>query len=181
MNLWDIEAIVKTEVKNYCRTKGYTKQEGVNNFIPHNCVHAFQMAKMLIKQDFDSYLVIAPEGFIYSYFFEQLGARVLSLYTDYPPTRISATDDLSQIQGKRVLLIEDDVIGGGTLRLVMGHLSPLSPKEVSLYLGHNRGFLRLQNVPSTIHKIYLAEDELASHDWMQHEREFIEFFSKEVR
>ena len=75
------------DVKRYCHSKGYVEGHGINNFIPHDCVAAYQMAKYLITSgSFDHFIAIAPEGHIYSYFFELLGTEVLSLFADYPPT-----------------------------------------------------------------------------------------------
>lgn len=176
MDLWDIEAYIDAEVQAYCKAKGYTEQEGVNNLTPHNCARAFQMAKRLTQQGFDAYIAIAPEGFIYSYFFEKLGAKILSVFSDYPSTRIETQDDLSVIRGKRVLIIEDDVIGGGTLRLLAEFLQPFAPKELSVYLGHNKNVQRLKSVPPEYAKAYVAENELEVSKWSQYERELIEFF-----
>ena len=44
---------------------------------------------------------------------KRLGARVLSILVDYPPTRVELAEDLSAVRGGRVLLIEDDVVGAG--------------------------------------------------------------------
>jgi len=66
------------------------------------------------------------------------------------------------MQGGRVLIIEDDVLGGRTLRLVVDHLKRFSPRSLSLYLGHTRGIQHLQNVPEEVVATYLAEDCL---DW----------------
>ncbi|HYT87968.1 MAG TPA: hypothetical protein VEL76_04555, partial [Gemmataceae bacterium] len=94
--------------------------------------------------------------------FEHLEAKVLSVCTDYPPTRCESADDLVVLKGSRVLLIEDDVIGGGTLRLVVSYLKKFSPAALALYLGHTKGIQHLRNVPTEIGTTYLAEDHL---DW----------------
>src|SRR5262245_17313760 len=139
---------VLADVRRHCEAKGYCEGAGVNNFVPHDCVAAFAMARSLLNLGlFDRYLAVAPEGHIYGYFFERLGAEVVSVVTDYPPTRCESADDLSVLKGSRVLLIEDDVIGGGTLRLVVGHLKQFSPASLALYLGHIRGIQHLRNVP----------------------------------
>ena len=120
--------VVRTAVRRHCQAKGYREGPGVNNFAPHDPVAAFGMARLLTAAGFDRYLAIAPEGHIYGYFFERLGAPVLSVFTDFPPTRCATEDDLQAIQGQRVLLLEDDVIGGRTLRLVVEHLRQFSPR-----------------------------------------------------
>ncbi len=149
------------EVQRYCRSKGCMEGQGINNFVPHDCVAAFQMAKLLTEGGlFDKYIAVAPEGHIYSFFLEVLGAEVLSLFVDYPPTLVREVDDLSSISGKRVLLIEDDVISGRTLSLILDVLDRYSPQSVSLYLGHVKSVQHLHNVPERISRTYLAEDYL---------------------
>jgi len=169
---------VLAEVRRHCQARGYREGPGVNNFVPHDAVAAFGMAQLLTGSRFDHYLAIAPEGHIYGYFFEQLGVPVLSIFTDYPPTRCSAEDDLRAVQGQRVLLIEDDVIGGRTLRLVVEYLRQLSPGSLALYLGHTRGIQHLRNVPAEIGKVFVAEDCLTVDARPELEQRFLDFFSR---
>ena len=170
---------VLADVRRHCQAKGYREGAGVNNFVPHDCVAAFAMARLLFGLNlFDRYVAVAPEGHIYGYFFERLGAEVLSVFTDYPPTRCESLDDLSVFKDSRVLLIEDDVIGGGTLRLVVGHLKQFSPASLAVYLGHTKGIQHVQNVPKDVVATYLAEDRL---DWRQRqadEEAFVESFAR---
>jgi hypothetical protein len=142
---------VLADVRRHCAAKGYREGPGVNNFVPHDCVAAFAMARSLTGSGlFDHYVAVAPEGPIYGYFFECLGVEVLSVFTNYPPTRCESADDLSVLKGGRVLLIEDDVIGGGTLRLVVGHLQQFSLASVAVYLGHTKGIQHVRNVPKSV-------------------------------
>jgi hypothetical protein len=175
----DIADRVLADVRKHCEGKGYREGPGVNNFVPHDCVAAFAMARLLVESgDFDHYVAIAPEGHIYGYFLERLGVTVLSVFADYPPTQCDSTDDLSALRGGRVLLVEDDVIGGRTLRLVVAHLLRFSPRSLSLYLGHTKGIQHLPNVPREIGATYLAEDHL---DWggrQVHEEDFAGFFGR---
>lgn len=168
---------VLADVRRHCEAKGYREGPGVNNFVPHDAVAAFGMARRLAAEEFDHYLAIAPEGHIYGYFFERLGVPVLSVYTDFPPTRCATDDDLRVIEGRRVLLIEDDVIGGRTLRLVIEYLRQFSPGALALYLGHTKGIQHLRNVPTEVSKIYLAEDYVSPEGRHELEQEFEEFFS----
>jgi hypothetical protein len=166
------------DVRRHCEARGYHEGPGVNNFVPHDAVAAFGMAELLVVAGFDRHLAIAPEGHIYGYFFERLGARVLSVFTDYPPTRCAAEDDLRAVEGRRVLLIEDDVIGGRTLRLVVEHLRQFAPASLALYLGHTKGIQHLRNVPAEITKVFVAEDCLSLEGRAQLERRFDEFFGR---
>jgi hypothetical protein len=168
---------VLSDVRRHCEVKGYREGAGVNNFVPHDAVAAFTMARRLTGSGrFDRYVAVAPEGHIYGYFFERLGAVVLSVFTDYPPTRCETADDLSVLGGGRVLLIEDDVIGGRTLRLVLAHLGQFAPASVAVYLGHTKGIQHLRNVPAEIVATYVAEDHLDWHQRQDDEEAFAEFF-----
>jgi hypothetical protein len=169
---------VLSDVRRHCQARGYREGPGINNFVPHDAVAAFGMADLLVQSGFDHYLAIAPEGHIYGYFFERLGVPVLSVFTDYPPTRCSAEDDLRAIEGRRVLLVEDDVIGGRTLRLVIEHLRQFSPGSLALYLGHIRGIQHLRNVPAEIGRTFVAEDCLSLDARPELERRFEEFFRR---
>src|SRR4051812_47904997 len=96
---------VLAEVQRHCLAKGYREGPGVNNFVPHDVVAAYGMARLLSAMRFDRYLAVAPEGHIYGFFFERLGVPVLSVFTDYPPTHCTAETDLRGIENQRVLLI----------------------------------------------------------------------------
>jgi len=166
-------------IRTHCQEKGYREVPGVNNFIPHDAIAAFGMAKLLAGK-FDRYVAVAPEGHIYGYFFEQLGIQVLSIFTDYPPTSCESQDDLSVLGGQKVLLIEDDVISGKSLQLVIEHLQRFKPASLALYLGHNIGIQHLGNVPDEIRQenIYVAERTLTIDQWLVLEAEFPAFFKK---
>lgn len=167
---------ILSAVKLHCEAKGYCEGRGINNFAPHDCVAAFAMAGLLTSAGFDHYVAVAPEGHIYGFFLERLGTTVLSVFTDYPPTRCEAVEDLTVIRGGRVLVIEDDVASGRTLRLVVEHLQQFAPGSLSLYLGHTRGIQRVENVPDAIEELYLAEDMLDPADRGKHEENFVRSF-----
>jgi hypothetical protein len=173
----ELLARVLADVRRHCEDKGHREGPGVNNFVPHDAVAAFAMARFLVGSgQLDHFLAVAPEGHIYGYFLERLGVKTLSVFADYPPTRCESDDDLSVLRNSRVLIVEDDVIGGRTLRLVVDHLKRFGPAFLSLYLGHTQGIQHIRNVPGEIGKIYIAEDCL---DWGsrdEHERNFTEFF-----
>lgn len=147
-------------IRAHCERLGHREGPGVNNFIPHSGRHAYGMARLLIAERFDHYLAIAPEGHVYGFFFEQLGQPVGAVHVDYPPTRVDLGIDLHALRGQSVLLIEDDVIGGRTLRLVVEALAPAGVARLALYLGHSVGIQHLSNVPAEIATTYLAERDL---------------------
>ena len=169
---------VLAEIKRYCLNKGARPGQGVNNFVPHDCVTAFAMAKILVtKVGFDNYISVGPEGHIYGYFFEIIGFTPLSVSVNYPPTELQIIDDLSQITGGRTLIIEDDIIGGATLRIVIDALIIHKPAKLYLFLGHGKSLQHLHNVPPEIQKTYIAEDFLEDRDYDKHEAAFINYFS----
>ena len=160
------------EIEAYCRACGARPGPGVNNLWPHDPVRAFAMARYLTEVErFDRLVAVAPEGLVYAWFFERFfGRAVLSVHVDYPPTRCASEDDLAVLRGARVLLVEDDVIGGATLRLVVAALRAHAPASVSLYLGHSRFVQRLENVPAEIARTFIAEDVLDPNAYLADER-----------
>ena len=177
MNTRSIYSAVCEEVQRNCIAKGYREGDGVNNFIPHDAIATFGMAKFLAGK-FDRYVSVAPEGHIYGYFFERIGIPIMSVFTDYPPTCCTSDEDLAVLEDQKVLLIEDDVISGRTLQLVVDYIGQFKPASLALYLGHNIGIQHLGNVPREIvpENIFVAERSLSQKDWMSLEDEFLEFF-----
>jgi len=166
---------VLADVRRHCQAKGYARGRGSTT--------SSRTARSPLSGWPSSWsppgltvLAIAPEGHIYGYFFERLSAPVLSVFTDYPPTRCTAEDDLRAVEGQGILLIEDDVIGGRTLWLVVDHLRQFSPGSLSLYLGHTKGIQHLRNVPAEITKVFVAEDCLNPDARPELEHRFGEFF-----
>jgi hypothetical protein len=172
----DLLGSVLADVRRHCEARGFREGAGVNNFVPHDAVAAFGMARLLAVAGFEEFVAIAPEGHIYGYFLERLGFPLHSVFIDYPPTRCQDAGDLGALAGRRVLLIEDDVIGGRTLRLVVEHLRPFAPRSLALYLGHTKGIQHLANIPPAFERVYLAEDCLADVDRETLEQQFVEFF-----
>ena len=171
---------VVAEVWQHCRqSKGYEDAPYVNPLVPVDCVSAFMMARLLIERRiFDHYVSVAPEGHVYGYFFEQLGQPILSVYVDYPPRSFAALDDLSPVRDGRVLILEDDVVSGITLRLVTRALLEHQPRSLSLYLGRLKEDQVLENVCPEIETVYLAEDHLDSRRREEYDAEFVRFFAR---
>ena len=177
MNTQQIRTNVYDAVLTYCRSKGGKEGDGVNNFVPHDVVSAYAMAFYLTHPpQFDTLVAIAPEGYIYGYFFSVLGYEPQGLYVDFPPTRYSLLEPEKLKPLQRILLIEDDVIGGTTLQLVVKALQPYYPAKLALYLGHHQGYQHLENIPAQISDIYLAEKTLDDAQYTRYEQEFYRFF-----
>jgi len=168
---------VCAEIARYCQNKGYCEGPGVNNLVPHDAIAAFGMARYLTSEkNFDYYLAVAPEGHIYGYFFERYGCKTLDVFVPYPPVGLQVNDDLSSIKGKRLLILEDDVMSGKSLQLVVQEVSQHEPAHIELYLGHSKGIQHPENVSNVIEHIYFTEDIYAIHDPIQLEQEFQRFF-----
>jgi hypothetical protein len=171
-----LEQVVEA-ARGHSAAKGFVTGRNWNPLAPQDCVTALAMARTLTASGaFDEYIAIAPEGHVYGFFFERLGTSVLSIFVDYPPTCVELVDDLSVVTGRRVLLIEDDVVSGVSLRLVLNELERHHPRSVSLYLGREKDGQQLQNVPSQINRVYLAEDDLDPASRNRYESAFSDFF-----
>ncbi len=136
------------------------------------------MAKLLTENQFDRYLAVAPEGHVYGFFLEWLGARVLSVFVDYPPWQLETRDDLAVIRGGRVPILEDDIISGVTLQLVIRDLLQYQPRSLSLYGGRAKEDQQLGNLPPEIEAVYLAENCLDPALRADHESSFLKVFAK---
>ena len=77
---------------------------------------------------------------------------------------------------ERVLLIEDDVVSGISLDLVMKEIAEHEPSSVSLYLGRQKDSQQLHNIPSQIDRVDLAEDGLDPASRGRYESEYVDFF-----
>ena len=172
------QAVCK-DVEKYCIEKGYIEGPGVNNFVPHDAVTAFGTAHRLVHEiGFDCYLAIAPEGHIYGYFFEKLGCKTMDVYVPYPADdSIQMTAKISEIKQKRILLIEDDVVSGKSLKVVVTELLRYEPAEILLILGHSRGVQHMENIPKEISRAFLADDIYNYCDYTSLENAFRKIFA----
>jgi hypothetical protein len=173
-----LEQVVAEVGKHVRESKGYETESWINPLTPVDSVAAFAMAKALTEQQlFDHCVSVAPEGHVYGYFFEKcFGASILSVHVDYPPRRCEVLDDLDPVRGKRVLILEDDVASGTTLRYVIGALQEYEPRSIDLYLGRPKDGQVLDHVDPAIGTVYLAEDHLDPHRRKEYEIQFVERF-----
>lgn len=173
----DVASLVDQHIRG---SKGFEEESFLNPLTPTDCVAAFGMAQALAQaRKFDHLVAVAPEGHVYGYFFQRLGNPVLSVHVDYPPRRCEILDDLEVLRGKRVLILEDDVASGTTLRLVIGALQAYMPASIDLYLGRPKNCQILESIDPTIGSVYLAEDFLDPDRRNAYESQFISFFCEE--
>jgi hypothetical protein len=76
-----------------------------------------------------------------------------------------------------VLILEDDVASGTSLRHVLGALLDFQPATIDLYLGRRKDCQNLESIDPSIRNVYLAEDYLDPFYREQYEAEFINFFA----
>lgn len=160
-------------------SKGFEEESWINPLRPVDSVAAYATAKSLLEAGAVECLVsVAPEGHVYGFFFEQLGSPTLSVHVDYPPTACEVLDDLEQIRGKRVLILEDDVATGTTLRLVLERLRAFAPRAIDLYLGRPKDGQSLEFIDPIVENVYLAEDVLNPDRRQDYEDDFMVRFGE---
>lgn len=168
---------VAAQAREHCAARGYIRGPNWNPLTPHDPVAALAMARVLVgSKRFDHYVAVAPEGHAYGFFFQRLGVPVGELFVDYPPRRVTGVERLAPVAGGRVLLIEDDVVSGVSLGLVVTAVLQLRPASVAVYLGRRADGQFPGNVPAAVSRVHLAETDLDPADRPRHEADFIQVF-----
>jgi hypoxanthine phosphoribosyltransferase len=139
------------------------KRRNVENpHYPSNPLAAFNAAQKAAREGFDVALIVGPEGFAYEPYFHDLGIPTVAV--NIPESRedghrtIKVFDNLAELQGKKVLVVEDDVRTGATLQKLLETLEPHNPSRLGLYLGQPEQFQRIPNIPQRFETTYLAEE-----------------------
>lgn len=110
MNEWLHQEVCR-RIELYCIDKGHAEAPGKNSFVPHDAVTAFGIASYIANEfGCTHYVVVAPRGHIYGYFFKQFGCKVMEVYVADPSDGIQVIDDLSGIRKRRVFIIEENVM-----------------------------------------------------------------------
>ncbi|MBX9625354.1 MAG: hypothetical protein K2X82_16225 [Gemmataceae bacterium] len=174
-----VERVVR-QAREHCAAKGYVGGPNWNPLEPHDPVAALAVARLLVGSGrWDHYVAVAPEGHAYGFFFERLGVPVGEVFVDYPPRAVTGADGLAVVAGGRVLLIEDDVVSGVSLGLVVSALEPYRPAAVGVYLGRRADGQFPENVPAGMGEVILAETHLDPADRPRHEADFVRIFGGE--
>jgi len=133
-----------------------------NPHYPSNPPAAFNAARKAAKEGFDIALIVGPEGFAYEPYFHDLGIQTVAVNIpesrEDEPRTIKLFDNLAELHGKKVLVVEDDVRTGATLQKLLETLEPHNPARLGLYLGQPEQFQRIPNIPQRFEATYLAEE-----------------------
>ena len=173
-----IERVVR-QAREHCAARGYVAGPNWNPLEPHDPVAAWAVARsVVVSGRWDHYVAVAPEGHAYGYFFERLGVVVGSVFVDYPPRQVTEAEGLAAVAGRRVLLIEDDVVSGVSLGLVVAALESYRPAAVGVYLGRRADGQFVENVPAGVSEVILAETYLLPADRPRHEAAFVREFGE---
>lgn len=129
-------------------------------------IYAFHAVSAICSKDRpDMGVVVGPEGYAYAPLFELHGLPLRHIHIDeYCTTEdrpYTELDSVKDIEGKRIILIEDDVVSGRTLEKAIQKLSPHNPREYQVYLGIREAKQQLGNVPKIVTKTYATPDHLA--------------------
>lgn len=130
-------------------------------------------------------IAVGPEGFMYASIFELFGFPVRNIHIDeYCATEdrpYRELDDISDIRGKHVLFIEDDVQTGRTLEKAYRMISRYSPASVSVYLGTPEKGQKLGNVPRELRATYTTPNFLPDAEARLEVDKAIELLEKRYR
>ena len=151
---------------------------------PHSYTAAFRAAKAALKGNYDVALIVGPEGFAYEPIFKDLGISTVAINIpedSFGGARtMAAFDDLAALQGKRVLVVEDDVQSGATLKKILVETALHAPKSWGLYLGLASQYQQKDNIPPAFRKVYVADADDAKNDaaFLAHLKKRESFFKK---
>ena len=140
---------------------------------PINPLAAFNTAQKAAREGFDVALIVGPEGFAYEPYFQDLGIQTVAV--NIPESGrdevriIKLFDNLAELQGKKVLVVEDDVRTGKTLQKLLEILEPYNPKKLGLYLEQPQNLQATQNIPQRFETVYVAEESTTA------SKEFIDY------
>lgn len=170
-----VETLVSEEAREYAVRHGHGK-----TFIPHGILEsAANSWKIIEGKTVDIGLSIEPEGCAYAYFFDAQGMKVLHVFADFDGNGgidYRKIDELGNLEGKRVLLIEDDVQSGITLRTVLRQIAGAGAASYSLFLGNRSLYQNLGSVPRTVSKVYLNGSESSCSGRDEMEQNLIDHF-----
>ena len=141
---------------------------------PHSFVAPFRNAQDALKDGYDVALIVGPEGFAYEPIFRDLGIPTVAVNIPESaaggPRTLSSLDDLSSLKGKRVLVVEDDIQTGATLRKLLEAFGEDAPSKLGLYLASPGERQVLESVPAAFQNVYVTTVNIQQDDaaFLQH-------------
>jgi hypoxanthine phosphoribosyltransferase len=133
--------------------------------LPRSYTVAFRAAMDAVQEvGYDTALIVGPEGFAYEPIFRDLGLAIAAV--NIPEAvfngerSLKELDDLSKLKGSRVLVVEDDVVSGATLRKLLPSLERHAPAELGLFLGSPSGRQLQMNIPASFRHVHISDDKV---------------------
>jgi hypothetical protein len=167
-------------VERYCIDKGYAESSGWHAFVQRDVVTAFGMASYIANEvGCTHYVVVAPRGHIYGYFFTQLRCKVMEVHEQFSPGGVQEIDDLSCIRKRRVFIIVDNVESEITLQQIVTTVLKYKPSEICLYVGDTTCG-QVRNLPKEISQIFFSDQIYNFMSHKQLEKKFNDFFRQIV-
>ncbi|MBW2967411.1 phosphoribosyltransferase [Candidatus Woesearchaeota archaeon] len=158
----------------FLRDESETHYKGLTDqflSVPNRPLNASYVArKIAASGKHDIGVAIGPEGYVFTPIFTALGMEVLNIHIDeYCKTEdrpYTEIDDLTPIEGKHVLFIEDDVRSGKTLQKAYSGIVKYRPSSVSVFLGLEVGRQTLPSVPPQMANTYTVPGMLTDEQLM---------------
>ncbi len=159
--------------------KKYADRKGVvNEHAPSHYLGVWKRVQELTyTEKYDAVVFVGPEGFSYEPLFPRTKPSVavnIPLLSG-EGREVDWLDDPSLLRGKNVLVVEDDVVSGGTLKALMKQLERVNPRGVDLLLTLPKGYQKVENIPSNIGHVYYPAEETPDV-----EAEFVEGLKRDV-
>lgn len=146
---------------------------------PHNALAA--MATLLspdVRNHYNIALIVGPEGFAYEPILDSIGMPAIAVNIPEADPNGARTiqkfkgEALSRLSKRKVLIIEDDVRSGATLRALL-EILPTNVKEFGLFLGSSPAYQTLSNIPDAITRVHGTPDSMEGNYGM-----IFDFFNK---
>lgn len=161
------------------RAASSAKARGIHNpHFPSYPLAAHEKAVECARDGIEIAIIVGPEGFAYEPYFQDM--RVPTLAVNIPESdphgkrTFKSFDDLQIIEGKVVIIVEDDVRTGATLQKLLHMLQQYKPKEIRLFLGQPSRFQLQENIPVEITKTYLAGEHSTEENQRKNFRKFLQ-------
>lgn len=130
-----------------------------NEHIPHDYLASFETAVSAAKEGYDYALIVGPEGLAYAPMFLDLGIpiKVVNIPESTGSKRsFKAFFKMRELKNKRVLVVEDDIHTGLTLKKLLEKFGKNTPAKLGLFLGSNPYHQWEYNIPPEFQHIHMT-------------------------